>query len=182
MLVLEPLNYTARYFMKLASLPRRLRHRQLGRPAPLCDIVNWQTSIYSVISEYLASLLDGSAPRLVLLWGVEFDSFSDWCDAHPELLALLRRGATTAMLWFEERGLSRVMKAPWNFARLADPHLSDEIKTATILSLFQAPPEQLDGLFSARLVSYFRKIKVDPLELLKSQWTVPGIRKESSRF
>ena len=64
------------------------------------------------------------------------------------------------------------MKAPWIFARLADPHLSDEIKTATILSLFQAPPEQLDGLFSARLVSYFRKIKVDPLELLKSQWTV----------
>ena len=128
MLVLEPLNYTARYFMKLASLPRRLRHRQLGRPAPLCDIVNWQTSIYSVISEYLASLLDGSAPRLVLLWGVEFDSSSDWCDAHPELFALLRRGATTAMLWFEKRGLSRVMKAPWIFARLADPHLSDEIK------------------------------------------------------
>jgi hypothetical protein len=77
-IIVEPIYFLTRYYLRGASYPRR-RLAQLQGGAPmLCDLVEPAFSPVTLVLEYYSSLLDGTAPRLKLLFGRSYANFEEW--------------------------------------------------------------------------------------------------------
>ena len=62
------------------------------------DILHPQSSVLTVVRQYLSSLLHGQPQRLLLLWRSSgFDSFADWFVACPQEVRQVRRLAMLAL-------------------------------------------------------------------------------------
>ena len=149
-LICEALNVITRGILRQSSPSLRVKMRQEGLPPPFCDYVNTDHSPVVLVLEYMAMLLDGSAPRLRLLYG-RHGSFAAWARAEPELNSALRRGVTTACLWMFVRCVTTVMRPPFTWCKLVDPRVPTEVKRSVLDYLLDAPVQSVDELFTERM-------------------------------
>ena len=86
-IVLEPVRVITYMFLGYSN-----RERDYTKFAPLQDLIWNRTSIIVAVQQYLAAILDGTAPRLRLLWHRRgFASFGAMQDADPAAIAHIRR-------------------------------------------------------------------------------------------
>ena len=85
-IVMEPLRYITKWFLRRSSVARRTRAQLRSRRPPLCDLMSATSSVFIKVLQYLSFLLTGRAPRLALLWGRRYDSFSEWASSEPDQL------------------------------------------------------------------------------------------------
>ena len=169
-LILEPLAYLTRWFLRASSAPRRQRMQRQGLPAPLCDLVDERYSPVTVLLEYLAMLLDGTAPRLLLLIGRKHANFEDWCLRNPQLLSALRRGTTVAMSWMWVRTFVKYSVFPWKLAIVVDPRQSQSTIDKVLQEFEDAVLEVMDECFTYRLRNLLKKAGLSCRALLSGMW------------
>jgi len=150
-IVLEPLRWLTRWFMRRTSVVRRLRAQQLRRPAPICDLVWLPASPAVRVLQYYSHLLSGQASRLVLVWGRSYESFAEWAASEVDSLALLRRVCMAASAWVHFRHLQGSMCYPWLLAGLVDGRRSMADRSALAKAFADSPADVLDAWFGAPL-------------------------------
>ena len=67
-LVIEPLRYLTKWFLRRGSMFRRLNRQRSGKTPPICDLVWLEASPVTKVLQYYTELLNGKASRLRLLW------------------------------------------------------------------------------------------------------------------
>lgn len=143
-LVLEPLRWLTRWFLRRSSVQRRLRRQQQSKPGPICDLLWYPASPATRVLQYLSCLLDGSAPRLRLLWGRRHNSWEEWCEAEPDALATFRRAVCVASGWVFIRFQQSYLSYPWLLANVVDTRRPMAERRAVAQEFLDAPEESLD--------------------------------------
>ena len=123
-LTMEPLRFLTGWFLHYSS-PLTRQTRTCFKYPPLCTLVSHMHSPVIAVMEYLSAMLSGVLPRLRLLWGRGFKSFSEWASARPKHLQALRSGVTTAGSWHFRIIVAGMhgMGWPWRLALLVFPPL-----------------------------------------------------------
>ena len=150
-IILEPIGWLHRFYLKMSSLPRRQRLQKKGKPAPWCDLVCPEFSPATLVLEYFAFLARGLAPRLRLLFGRKYPNFEAWASHEVTLLAALRRGISVASSWVYVRSYQRLLKPPWIWAIVTDPRHSEDKVTEVIHQFDTLPLEQIDEDWTHKL-------------------------------
>ena len=153
-IVVEPLAFLTRFFLRASSAVRRAKSQARGGHAPLCDLCSADTSPAVLVLEYYSMLAEGTASRLRLVWGRTHDSYEAWARDHPDLNAMLRKGIAVASSWTHSRMCCRLLVLPWSLAKLADPRRSAAEREAAIDFIRGAAPEQIDAHFTGRLLAH----------------------------
>ena len=155
-IILEPLQWLTRFYLRMVSFRRRLRRQRLGKPAPWVDLIDEELSPTTCVLQYYSWLAAGRASRLLLLYARQYTSFADWAAREPQLLGALRRGISVASSWVAERSHKPMMLPPWVWAKAIDQRHS-EAKLDSLFEFFDhAPVEQIDETFSERLRTLLR--------------------------
>ena len=66
-IVLEPIAWLTRHFLRMSSLPRRRKMQLRGLPPPLASLASLEHSVVTLVLEYYSFVLSGRAPMLKLL-------------------------------------------------------------------------------------------------------------------
>jgi hypothetical protein len=169
-IIVEPLYFLTRYFLRASSVPRRRKLQQNGESPVLCDLVEPKFSPVALVLEYFSMLLKGTAPRWLLLFGRNYADFDEWALREVKLLQALRRGVTVASSWARERSFHKFSKLPWLLAVIPDARQTDARKIEVLSLLDRAPPEQVDELFSGRLRGLLNSLGVDSSVLRSRLW------------
>ena len=159
-LVLEPLAWLTRWWMRRSSTARRARAQRLGRPPPLCDMI-WHLASPAVrVLQYLTSLLQGRASRVKLLWGRsgKYNNFQEWAASEPQLLDQFHRAVVTAASWAYSRFIHAFMMWPWPLAAVVDSRRTLEDRTDVGTQWLHAQSETLDEWFSLPLSEHVRVV------------------------
>ena len=147
----EPVRWLTRWFMARSSHQRRHKSRERGKAPPLCSLAWDVASPATRVLQYLSSVMEGTAPRLKLLWGRSHDSFLEWAAACPAHLAMLRRVCACVSSWVWARHLEPYMRWPWKLAGLVDARRPTEDRRQIAHDFCAAPSDALDESFSRRL-------------------------------
>ena len=146
--VLEPIRWLTRWFLRRASITRRLKRQQKKMAAPIMDMVWYQASPAVRVLQYFSQLLSGNARRLRLIWSREYNSFEEWADSEEELLDVFRRAIGMASSWVFYRFFQLYMAYPWLLTALVDPRRVMADKRTVATAFFDAVLELLDMWFS----------------------------------
>ena len=123
-IVLEPIAYLSKWYMKMSSIPRRRRHQREGKAEPWTDLAHDSRSPVVLVLQYYSLLAAGRAPRLRLLMGRKYKPFAEWAQGDLALTAALRNGIHVAASWVAERLYRKMMRPPWLWATIVDPRSS----------------------------------------------------------
>ena len=63
-IVIEPLQWLARYHLRSASMPRRYRRRSRGEPAPIAELASAELGPFNIVSEYY-TMVPARGPQTV---------------------------------------------------------------------------------------------------------------------
>lgn len=125
-IVLEPLRFLTKWFLKRGSSFRRTRRQKAGKTPPLCDLVWLTASPATRVLQYFSLLMSGRAKRLRLLWARGgHSSFEQWAAHNPATLAVLRRAIMVASSLVHFRFIKSCICTPWVWASLADCRRTD---------------------------------------------------------
>ena len=119
-LVLEPVR-----FLTAWALSRSKDFVDPCRHPPLLDLVSDFANPGVAALQYLASLLDGSSPRLRMLEALcECRSFEEFHDCSAEWSARLRTAVLLVMAWVYRRWILKFRTWEYKLASLADQRVS----------------------------------------------------------
>ena len=169
-LVLEPLQWLTVFYLRMSSLPLRLRRQFHWRTAPWTALVSEEHSPVTVVLQYYSWMSAGCSPRLRLLFGRAYPDFTAWSAGEPLLLSALRNGISVAASWVFERSDEPMLQPPWIWARFVDHRCSDEKLNETVDLFDNLPRERIDGDFTSKARAMLRAAGLSACAFLKSFW------------
>ena len=152
LIILEPISWLTKYYLRMSSLHRRQRIRLEGGRVDWVDLASSEFSPVTLVLEYLSWLSAGFGSRLILLFGRKYKSFEEWAANECELLKSFRTGMVVATSWLHDRSFEPLMKFPWKLAKLVDRRQS-ELSIQTVVDEFDSSREDSlkDEFFTLRL-------------------------------
>ena len=90
-----------------------------------------EKSMVRAALQHLSGLLQGTASRLRLIWGLSGTAtVEEWVDAHPEEAATVRSLVLLAVSWVERRFYFRFHEHRWQLLGLGDLRRDDQDRAA----------------------------------------------------
>ena len=170
-LVLEPLRWLHRWFLRRASVPQRNAQQARGRVPPLADMVWLEASPALRILQYYSTLAAGLSPRLRILWARSYNSFDDFCNNEPDVLAAFRRGLECAVAWVHYRLVRLTMCTPFLWCSLIDDRRSPEDRASVKSQLWRLGADQGDSWFHQVLIKMLgEESRMDDTDFLQALW------------
>lgn len=117
MVILEPHEVVAHIFSMYSHV-----QPDHSKCSPVLDLLNPRFSVITHALQYFATLLDGSAPRLQLIWRrAGCTSFEDWHQLHPDQVQYTRRLILLLIGQYQQRHVKQLRR--FQIYSLADPRL-----------------------------------------------------------
>ena len=138
------------WFMTRSSFARRTKAQHKGRPAPLCDLVSPERSIFVRALQYLAFLLTGRAPKTtILIWSFKgYTSFEVWAANEPDDLIRCRRTVLCTSSLIDGRFWKILLSCPWIWAGIFDPRRSGDDRRLLCRKVHRLGTESKDSWFT----------------------------------
>ncbi len=146
--VMEPLRYLSRWFLRRSSLVRRNFAQARGRPPPLADLAWVAGSPITKVLQYVSHLMTGLASRLILLWHRKHNSFDEWCIADHAGLMKFRHVAHCASALVFQRHHQQSMNLPWLWVGVTDRRRSLADRELLASEIVNSSPETRDVWFT----------------------------------
>ena len=135
--------------MTRSSFARRTKAQHKGRPAPLCDLVSPERSIFVRALQYLAFLLTGRAPKTILIWSFKgYTSFEVWAANEPDDLIRCRRTVLCTSSLIDGRFWKILLSCPWIWAGIFDPRRSGDDRRLLCRKVHRLGTESKDSWFT----------------------------------